>query len=162
MNLYTLSHQLEQINAQIEADGGEISPLVEAELERLASHAGTKADDFAAWIRSLKAAAEMEKAEAAHFTCRKQAHANLADRLAQMLLRVMKALGTEKLKGRFTLTDRLATTPRIRWVGPGEIPDAYRKVTVELDGQKALEDYRAGRLPAQGFAVDFSHWLDIR
>ena len=162
MYLHRLPQEIEAVNALIDANGGEITPEIEERLKSLEAEAVERSDGIAGWIRSLKAIAEMEQKESAHFAKRKSAHANLADRLSQSLLRSMRGLGKPKLKGvMFTLSDRKSSTPSIRWAGEGDMPAEYRRVTVQLDYDKAREHLKAGKLPP-GFEVSYSHWLDIR
>lgn len=135
MSLYKITedilHLLDSMDEYINPDTGEIKPEFDAQLNTLSGGFDKAADNLAAYIKGLKAEAEMIKAEAGEMYDKASARTARAKKLTDFLGMEMKALGKDKLK-----TDRFSiyfqkNPDRVEVEMPVQLPPEYQRVTIE-------------------------------
>ena len=153
MRLYELPEALRALDEEIEANGGELTPELEARLDELAGNSAELVDRVCALIREHVHKAGVEYEEAAYFHRKAKASEAVANRLKRYLSDTMARVGYDRLEGdRFKVRIQKNGTPSIKWEGFGDIPTEFARVSVELDGTKAREAWKNGTLPL-GFTV---------
>ncbi len=162
MKLYELSQQYRSLADAIDEAGGELTSEHEQQLAALTHGIDEKAKNITALIREQQTQADAIKLEADRLLTLARDRANTAARLKQYLLDELVTAGIDRLDvGIAKLSVRQASRPAIAWTGDGDIPEAFRRVRVELDGTAAYEAQRSNALPP-GFIVSFSTFLMIR
>lgn len=162
LRLYELPAAFAAIDLALEDLGGELTPELEAELDRLEGTLEDKTDAICAMVRERTARGEVLAAEGKRFAERAQVERNAADRLKDYLLRTLQSLGRDRVEGqRFKARIQRNGMPSIRWAGSGEIPEPFRQVTVSLDYDMARAAWKADQLP-QGFEASVGSHLRIQ
>jgi len=95
-NLFNIDAELFEVYSQIENNGGEMTPELEAALEITESERLTKGEGYVYVIKQLKSQAEMIKAEAKRLQDLAKRYENSADKLADRLLESVVAHGQIK------------------------------------------------------------------
>lgn len=161
MRLYELPAEVRRIDDLLTESEGEITPEIEAALAAMEIEKADKVDAIGALIAEAKRESDAVSAEATRLAERSGRLCRRAENLKAYLHRNMDAMGETKIKGRlFTASVCKNSAPSIRWSGEGEIPRAFRRTRVELDGTEALAAYKAGDLP-DGFTVNYGTHLRI-
>jgi hypothetical protein len=165
MNLYELPNAIRQSLEELCDEQGEINADAEARLDELQVEFGDKCEALVAVIQERKAFATAAAQEAKRLNDIASGHERSAKRLGDYLVRCLDDAGVPKLKTKLgTIWPQDASRPSIRWSGGGDIPTEFQRVktVVELDSDKALEEWkRAGELPA-GFEVSRSRSIRVR
>lgn len=161
--LYKIADDLNRITDQLEDNGGELTPELEAELAFLSDAFPQKVGRCALVIRNLEAAGEAAKQEADRLKDLASRRLRAAESLkryvvAQMAKAEMTHVNTPLAVVRVQRNSR----PTIKWLHDvRDIPADLARVTIALDGDKALAWLNEhGSLPA-GFDVKTNFHLRI-
>lgn len=161
MRLYELPAEVRRIDDLLTESEGELTPEIEAALAALEIEKTAKVDAIGALITESLSESGGIIAEMERLKTRASRLAGRAANLKAYLHRNMDAMGDQKIKGRlFTASVCKNSAPSIRWGGEGEIPRAFRRTVIELDGGAAREAWKAGELP-DGFVVTVGTHLRI-
>jgi predicted double-glycine peptidase len=95
-NLFNIDAELYEVYNEIENNGGEMTPELEAALEISEAERLTKGEGYVYVIKQLKSQAEMIKAEAKRLQELAKRYENSADKLADTLLQSVVAHGQIK------------------------------------------------------------------
>jgi hypothetical protein len=165
MNLYQLPQAVRDAIEDLCDEQGEISPDAEARLDALQVEHGFDYEAVFAALQEREALAAAAKAEAKRVAEIAARYQRQADRLDSFLVQRMDMAKLKRLRTKLgTIWPQDASRPSIRWSGGGDIPTEFQRVKtlVELDSDKALEEWkRAGELPA-GFEVSRSRSIRVR
>jgi chromosome segregation ATPase len=161
LRLHEIPAALAAIDAAIDEFDGEIPSDLEAQLDALNLAVTEKADHLATLVRERKAAAATYREEAARLSRLASSADAYAERLSAYLKASLEALGLDKVRGtRNVVRIQRNSRPTIRWAFSQDIPESYRRVRVELDGEKAYQRWKAGDL-CEGFDVTIGTHLRI-
>ena len=95
-NLFNIDAELYEVYSEIENNGGEMSPELEAALEITEAERMTKGEGYVYVIKQLKSQADLLKAEAKRLLEIAKQYENSADKLADRLLQSVIAHGQIK------------------------------------------------------------------
>jgi hypothetical protein len=95
-NLFNIDAELYEVYSEIENNGGEMSPELEAALEITEAERMTKGEGYVYVIKQLKSQADLLKAEAKRLQEIAKQYENSADKLADRLLQSVIAHGQIK------------------------------------------------------------------
>lgn len=155
MSLYDFGPGLSAINNMLEESGGEVTPEIDAALTDW--FASGSADDLAAKLASYAKLivwhtghAAIAKAQVDQFASAMKRHQESVDWLESRLLGFMQTTRSQRLEtndGRkFTLCNNGGKQPvQYDEVAVTEVPDAHRKVTVELNREAIRRDLEQGK-----------------
>ena len=170
LRLYELPGAIREIEyAIIEADG-EITDEIADRLDHLEGEFERKAEYLALLSREAKAEAAAVKQEEDRLKARRTAAENRERRIKDYLLACMTRLGVDRIEGdRAKVRVQDNSRPSITWMGAADdIPDAFRRVSVSVDGtaaydawRSAPEDERDRALP-EGFRVEVGTHVRVR
>jgi Siphovirus Gp157 len=172
LRLYEIPSAMAAIEAEIEANNGELPPDLEARLDAVEWNLADRVDAVASVAKQAAAEEKFAAAQVAalkalvedeieRWTARKNAAANKATRLKSYLqthLVAMKRTGAEG--ERFKVWIQRNSTPSISWTGPDEIPTEFAIIDRRLDVELAREAFKAGDLP-EGFSAGIGSHLRI-
>jgi hypothetical protein len=148
--LYMIAADLSAIADLLLESGGELTPEIEAQLAALEGAFEAKTERVALVVRNLMALAEAASVEARRLAELARVREAAARRLKEYLKTQMELAGLTKVETPLVVA-RIQKNgrPSIAWndSDPESIPADYRRVTVSLDGEKALAAYKAGTLP---------------
>lgn len=99
LKLYETTDALADVLAQLEENGGELTPDLEALLDSAHADFAEKVERTALKVREFRRIAEAQKAEADLIAARARASTKLADSLTAYLHRHMELAGTPKVVG---------------------------------------------------------------
>ena len=154
MHLYEIADEWRVIDQAIDDMDGEITPEIEARMDELAEALPETVDAIAKLIRERTAAAAVYAAEAKRLADKAKACQSTVERLKAYLHHHLEAIGLDGVNGTlFKVSIVKNSRPSIKWPGrPESIPDAFRRVSVDLDGPAAYAAWKSGTLP-DGFDV---------
>ena len=144
--LYDIDEQLMWLSEALEESEGELTPELDAWLERTNESLETKVDAYAALIRELDARAEMRKNEARRLNELAKTDGNARDRLKGRLLDFFERHKMQKLNTpRFALSVGNAggVLPLVLMCDAQELPEEFQRVEVKSDNEalrRALDD----------------------
>lgn len=163
VRFYELADDYAAIMMRIEDNGGELSPIDEAELDAIEAGIGAKVDAIAGVIREAQATADAFDSEAKRFADRARTARRKADGLKDYLHRAMDFAALAKVQGeRFRVRIQRNGQPSVRWTRDAwELPDDFRRVIVEPDLSAAREALKSGVLLPEGFEVVLGTHLRI-
>ena len=164
--LYSLADELRRIGDELESNGGELTPELEAALNATEGAFEAKVEACLCLAQEREQAAEAAKAEAARLADLASSRTKAVDRLRLYVKQQMEAAGRLKVETPlFKVAVQNASRPSIRWTWDMEaLPEAFVKVipaTSKLDSDAALKAYKEGHLP-EGFEVSTSTFLRVR
>lgn len=147
-NLAVLSGNLLQIFADLEENGGDLTPELEEALQITKEDLDVKVQSYNFMLTQLKANNEAIQKEQDRLT--NLAHCNdvIIDKLEERLLTAVKTLGTEDKKGVFTLnlpTITLKTRKSTSIEISGEVDSKYKQFDIKLSN---LDDATTTKLIA--------------
>lgn len=161
MRLYEIRDEILSALGDVEDAGGEMTDEVEQRLDALNLALEEKVERIGLYIRDLELEAEKVEAEEKRLFYRRKAMQGRAKWLKGYLMRCLLAVDTNRVKTPLvTFAVQRNSRPSITWTR-GEIPEQYRRVTVELDGTKVYEAFKAGELP-DGFEVHYGEHPVLR
>ena len=153
-HLYELPGAYREFDAELLDNGGELTPELLERLEELDAFGARKLDAIGVLVRERLLLAKAKRAEAKRLTDQAQALENGAGRLKEYVMRTLRALGWTRLAGeRFTARIQRNSQPSIRWVGRGEPPEGFRRVSVDLDREVVKVAWQAGWELPEGVEV---------
>lgn len=164
MTLYEIGDELEAIETAILDAEGVITPEIAVQLEAMEGALETKVEGICQVVARLARQADSAKLEADRLTKLATGRQNAADSLKHYLQKELVRLDRKKVDTRlFVVSVCRNSRPSIAWTeGLDALPECYRKVVTSLDGNAALEEYKAaGELP-EGFVVNVGSHLRIR
>lgn len=162
MKLYELPEQYRAWEQAVVDAGDEVTEELAVAFDRLEATLQEKADAIGWMVRQAEADEQAFRELSRDFAAKARAAAGRSASLKAYLMRVLRAMGLDGVKGRvFTVSIARAGSPAIRWASAGEIPDGFARVETRLDGEAAQQAYRLGVLP-EGFEVTHSESLRIR
>ena len=152
VTLYELAeHWLRIQDAIIEADG-EITPVIQEELDSWEGDLASKVDSIGYLVRNAESRASVERAHAEQFQAelerykkRAQVQENTAKRLKAYLLNAMLQLGIPKVQAeRFTARIQRNSTPSTNAaeLDPVKLPERFQRVTVEVNAAELVRAWK--------------------
>ncbi len=164
MKLYVLATHFRALaDRLLQSETGELSDTDLASLNELEMAMPVKIGSCVAVYRELETEAEGIKAEADRLAKLAKARMNAADRLKAYVRDCMDEAGIPSIKtdlGKVQVQE--AGRPSIKWTGTtDEIPDDYKRVKVEFNGEAAYQTWKAlGTLP-EGCEVKKSRFIRV-
>lgn len=162
LKLWEIASELDQIEALIHENGGELSPEIEAELDRLEGEFDAKAERVGLYFRELLASADVAKAEKDRLAGIERRFRNSAEGLRHYLHTQMRLLEIREIK-----TPRVSISVRqnpesIHVAGdPSTLPEEFRRVKVEADKAALKAAHKEGRELPAGVTVECGESLRI-
>lgn len=166
----TVLDWIEEHEEQIVAAGGVLPPELESLLDDITGAVTEKVKRIALLIQNLTASQKAAAAEAQRLTALAKGYERKADSLKAYLKLQLQRLGlprleTDVVKVRIQQNGR----PSIRPVDPAKIPEAYQRVVIELDGDKAYQALKLanclpdkpGRVEIEGLVVELGDHVRI-
>ena len=130
LSLFQIEESLVLLAESAEADG--LTPEIEGALAAYLKGAVEKRDRVAEFIRFCEGMAELAKAEVKRLQARQKHFESAAERVSNMVLRVLDWLGAEKLEGRTNTLKKRKCPPSVNVIDEQKIPAEYKRVTVTL------------------------------
>lgn len=163
MHLRELPLLQREIDADLEEAGGEITPEIQAKLDRLDEEIGHKVDWVGTVVAERNGEALVYDAEIKRLQAKKKAVERSVESLKDYLKLTMETMKLERAEGRLhSVTIQKASRSSIVWTRDfDKLPAAFIRTKVELDGQAAYDAWRAGTLP-EGFEARTSTFPRIR
>lgn len=161
-SLYTITAELAVVLAMIDDSAdGEIPPEFEQRLDALTLAFPAKCEDLCKHRAMLIATAAGIKLERDRLSAKLERLDAQIARVSAYLKRSMEATGQLKLEtpsGLFALRVQKNTRPTIRLADGAPVPDAFRRLREELDGDAAYKAWKAGQeLPESLIVIQGSH-----
>ena len=176
VTLYELGAELNELQDELVANDGELTPELESQLDHIELEFTIKAERVAKMVRIFEARATVVEGQAAAYKdevsrLNKLAttRSNSAKALKDYLLRWLQATNHRKVQTNlFNLVVTKNTQPSVHFDGdPADLPEALQRVTIELDKKEALLRYKADgkivslELPDE-IKVEYGYHLRIR
>lgn len=157
--LYELPGLYYEVGRAIDEADGEVTPEIEGVLAALDATLEDKADGIASLAAEADAEAAYFDAELDRLRKRRDVATRRKESLKSYLHRTLMALGRDKVKGlRFTVRVQRNSAPSIRWTRDIDtLPEAFRRISVDVDGTAAREAWKEGALPDGFEAVVGTH-----
>lgn len=164
IRLYELPDEFEAIEAELMENGGELTPEIEARIDALELALDQKAGRICRMIRNHDASARAYDEEIDRLKAHKQTHEITVKRLKDYLHTTMNRLERiEIAAGIFKVVLQNNSRPAIRWTGDvNDIPEPFKRVRVELDGDAAYNVVKGGGTLPDGFEVVRGQHVRIR
>ena len=164
LRLYDLPDAIRAVEHQIIEADGEITPEIEAQLDHLEGEFERKAEYLALLSREAKAEAAAVKQEEDRLKARRTAAENRERRIKEYIHACMTRLGVSKVDGdRAKIAIQKNGRPSITWMGDADaIPEAFRRVSVSVDGAAAYNEWKAGAELPEGFRVEVGTHVRVR
>lgn len=161
-HLYEIVDAYQAVMYAVEEAEGDLSPELAAQLDAIPGQFSAKCERVALYIRNLDALATAADLEVARLKALVTSRGNAVNRLKAYLKMNMERMGeTNIVTPLIKLRIQKNSRPSIAWdEALGPIPVDYQRVTVSLDGTKAYDDWRAGRLP-ESFKTDHGTHLRL-
>jgi hypothetical protein len=153
--LYALADEYELLGQRILEAKGVLTPELSEEWDKLAEAIEQKVENTGLYIKNLLVTAKAEAEEAEMFSRRAKTKERAAKALKEYLKVNMERVGKDKLetlrvKARIQINPR----PAINWTRPvEELPDAFKRIKVEVDVAMAHEAWKLGQKLPEGFEV---------
>lgn len=164
MKLYELTDAYRVLQDRLLEAEGVLTPELEQELAQLDEDLDRKVENVALVVRELEAEAAGVAEEVERLERMKAARDHAAKRLKDYLKVQLTLAGRPKVAGKLVTVQVVKNgVPAITWLGTDEeIPEPFRRVRVELNGQAVRDEYRrTGQVPP-GFEVSHGTHLRIR
>ena len=163
MKLWEISGELEMIGALISEAEGEITPDIEAKLDAMEGVFAEKVERIALLIEERAGDAEKAKAQEDRLRAIRRCHESTVSGLKCYLERCMAAANRDRVETPNARVRRYRNSqPSIRWTRALEdLPEQYRRVTVEADTASAKQDWKDGALLPDGFTVEYGHHVRV-
>ena len=157
-NLFNIDAELYEVYSEIENNGGEMSPELEAALEITEAERMTKGEGYVYVIKQLKSQSDLLKAEAKRLLEIAKQYENSADKLADRLLQSVIAHG--QIKTSFvTISTRKSKSVRI--TDESLLHFEYLRVKTEPNKTAIKEALESGQ-EVQGALIVENYSLNIR
>ena len=171
LTLYELTDEWIAISEALEESGGELTPEIEAALEAIQGEFAAKAEGIVRLIQAETNQAKQRAGLAAPFreeADRLQALATVNENKARSLKRYlqeqMQRLKMQRIETAwFKAWIQKNGRPSIEWTRDvRELPDIYRRETIEPDGTRIYEAWKAGTELPEGFRIDHGTHVRIK
>ena len=157
-NLFNIDAELYEVYSEIENNGGEMSPELEAALEITEAERMTKGEGYVYVIKQLKSQADLLKAEAKRLQEIAKQYENSADKLADRLLQSVIAHG--QIKTAFvTISTRKSKSVSI--TDESLLKAEYLRIKTEPNKTAIKEALEAGQ-EVQGALIVENYSLNIK
>ena len=157
-NLFNIDAELYEVYSEIENNGGEMSPELEAALEITEAERMTKGEGYVYVIKQLKSQADLLKAEAKRLQEIAKQYENSADKLADRLLQSVIAHG--QIKTAFvTISTRKSKSVSI--TDESLLKAEYLRIKTEPNKTAIKEALESGE-EVQGALIVENYSLNIR
>ena len=146
-SLYNLSENYLSIMRQVEEGGGELSDELFEQLEDVEEVLTVKVENCCKYVRNLEGEIAGLDIELDRLSDRKKIAQNaIRNFKGYMQANLMRMDLTEVEAGTFKVSIQASGgAQKIEWAGePESIPEPLRRITIELDKDKALELHKAG------------------
>jgi hypothetical protein len=130
LSLFQIEESLVLLAESAEEEG--LTPEIESALAAYLEGAVEKRDRVAEFIRFCEGMAELAKAEVKRLQARQKHFEAAAERVSNMVLRVLDWLGVEKLEGRTNTLKKRKCPPSVNVIDEQKIPAEFKRVTVTL------------------------------
>jgi hypothetical protein len=163
MRLYDLPQVYREWLRKVDAQDGELTEDLWAELEEIEASVANKMDAYAALVRQFEYEEKAFRDEAKAMEIKAQVAAHRHEKLREMMRDVLERMDLDSVRGqRFCVRRLISTKPKITWESSDPIPEPFRKITVGLDFFAAQTAYdEVGSLP-EGFKVVHKQFVTIR
>jgi hypothetical protein len=162
MELYKISEQIRNLLSQ-ETDDGELPPSVAEQLGKTEQQFNERCEDIAAYRAELLAQAEGIKKEAERLAAWQGRLERKAEFLKSYVQNQMEGVGVQKIEGKlFKLRIQNNSRPSIAVKAGCEIPERFKRVKVELDGNLAWERWKAGEELPESLDVKLGSHLRVQ
>jgi hypothetical protein len=164
LKLYELPDAIREVEAAIIEAEGEITDEIADRLDHLEGEFERKAEYLALLSREAKAEAAAVKQEEDRLKARRTAAENRERRIKDYLHACMLRLGVSKVDGdRAKVAIQKNGRPSITWMGEeDQVPDAFRRVSVSVDGTAAYNAWKSGAELPEGFRVEVGTHVRVR
>jgi len=145
MRLYDIPRTIRETIAEgVDPDTGEIDDATAARLDDLQTELAERVEYLALVSREARAEAQAIREEEDRLRARRQAAERRSRWLLDYVHAAMRAAELERVEGDLVKVRRQRNSrPSIRWLGaPEEIPEPYRRVRIDLDGDAAYSAWR--------------------
>lgn len=153
--IYAILNVFDEIHEEVADGQGEITAEQQARLGDAYDSLGDQLQGLRDWYFSLKASQAAYKSEQQRLAAQVASCDQSMKWAKSYVDLILKRLGVEKYPlHRGKLWRQPNSSASISWPGdPETAPKAYQRWTCSLNGEKAQEDQRAGKLP-KGFEVE--------
>lgn len=157
--LYDLEPQYVNLWRLFES-GQEIDPIQLAEIVSAISAAppgevDQKIENLAHWIKELELNAELPRKEAKRLSDRARGYEELAERLRNVLQKVMDAIGVERVSSPLTTIRVQKGPPSVVSVDMSSLPSSLKKQPViEPDKKAIIQQFKETGLAPNGTIID--------
>ena len=169
MNLYQIEQDLLELYAQVEENGGEITPEIEEKLNITQENFTNKLENYTRFVKVLEGDIALMDSEIERISKLKQTKQNLVNRLELSMLNALKLFGNKDPKKdiwRFDLvTFKLSTrqSQSVEILDEEDIADRFKvtKTTESISKtliKKAIEDGQT----VNGAIIKINHSLSIK
>ena len=169
MNLYQIEQDLLELYAQVEENGGEITPEIEEKLKITQENFTNKLENYTKFVKVLEGDIALMDSEIERINKLKQTRQNLVNRLELSMLNALKLFGNKDPKKdiwRFDLiTFKLSTrqSQSVEILDEEDIADRFKvtKTTESISKtliKKAIEDGQT----VNGAIIKINHSLSIK
>lgn len=163
LHLWEIADGIQALGERIAEAEGELTPELEAEWDRLEGSLESKVENTALYIRDIETDAEKAKAEEQRIRAIRTALENQASRMKDYLQFQLARAGRDKVetpKARVRI--QANSRPSIRYTGdPADLPDAFKRVRVDVDGTAAYEAWKREEELPEGFVVETGSHLRV-
>lgn len=164
LRLYEIPDAFEAIETILLENGGDLTPELEAQLDAIEGALEWKAERICRVIRNNDASADAYANEIARLQAHKRTHENTVGRLKDYMESVMVRMDrTSIAAGIFKVALQKNSRPSIRWTGDAnDLPERYKRVTIEANNQVAYDDWKADVVLPNGFEVQLGKHVRVR
>lgn len=158
-SLFDIVAESQKLMAQLFEAGGEITPEIEAALERVGTELITKVDNYVGFMDRLGHEVDFFKSRKAEMDKAKKSMENLQARLKQTVFDAMKTLKKDEVQGE-TYRLVIQNSANTYDINEGAVPAGYFIETVvkSLDKERLLEDVKMG-LEVDGVTVKKNQYV---
>lgn len=164
-SLYALTQEAVAIVDLIDSQDGELTGLEDAlaRLDEISQTLPAKVDSYRKLMAYVEGRANAKREYAGKILKAAQVETNLVERLKSRLEEAMELAGERKIVTElFSCWIQKNGQPSIEWHAPlSELPEEYRKVTVDVDRKAALAALKDGRELPSGFTVTHGSHLRL-
>jgi len=154
--LYALADSYELMGQKLLEAGGELTPELSEEWDKLSENIDTKIENTALFIRNLEVTARAEEEEGQKFLARAKTKKNAMKELKEYLKLNLERVGRDRIETlRVKARIQQNSRPSIIWTGDiMDAPIEFVRTKVELDGTAAYAKWKEGNGLPDGFHVE--------
>lgn len=151
MNVFGLNHEFADLDAALESNDGELTPELEAQLQRLVNETPAALEQAGFWRQAVQARIEVAKKRRSALAASIEKSEAFLDRLDAQLLPILKSLGKPAKFAEFTLSTLNRTSYHFAVSVDADIftldSSFVRYKEPELNKTALTDAYKAGQLP---------------